>query len=564
MFFFTVVTTVLVVSLVGGGRTEEDQTEVAILKQVNRVNDDGSYTFGYEAADGSFKIETRDVRGNVKGMFGYVDSSGDLKKVSYSSSNNTGFVQTAETTGASSAEREALLSSFGAATVAPSRSPLADPSERRPILVLRDSALVAPTKGSFIQYIPKKSDLQFGAREFTTASPAYETSSVQNEVEGGHNEDLFVNPDLEDDKRFKSPPVPVVYPRKIVVTRRPVDDAPRGGSSLRRQLSRRLNEREEDGPHVYGNEHMNAYYDKHMDASTAIQENAHAERATEELRYELLEPRTRENRAGYITADDIDRTIVYRNPPTPPAYPAAAIPYRPRPPIPEPEDYRPNYPVTPAPPPPPPPPAATPYPTTIVQSLRDELMEFIMHYVHRRLNPYFQDYPAPYQAYYRPPPVPYPYSNYPQRYPPPPPPPYPPFLATPGVGPYGVIPQLSPNVQYSSQSSASADGAEATPQAVRALRARAGQVRRPYVPAALREAREQREQRRQQKFYASTAAGRDSSTIQVAASSTSTTTVAPPSSTPVRNLLILGTSPSTAVGDLRPVTEAPDEMEATS
>lgn len=62
-----VVTTVLVVSLVGGGRTEEDQTEVAILKQVNRVNDDGSYTFGYEAADGSFKIETRDVRGNVKG-----------------------------------------------------------------------------------------------------------------------------------------------------------------------------------------------------------------------------------------------------------------------------------------------------------------------------------------------------------------------------------------------------------------------------------------------------------------------------------------------------------------
>ena len=44
----------------------DQQHQVAILKQINRVNDDGSYTFGYEAADGSFKIETRDVLGNVK------------------------------------------------------------------------------------------------------------------------------------------------------------------------------------------------------------------------------------------------------------------------------------------------------------------------------------------------------------------------------------------------------------------------------------------------------------------------------------------------------------------
>ncbi|XP_049947566.1 uncharacterized protein LOC126455848 [Schistocerca serialis cubense] len=67
------------------------QEQVAILKQINRVNDDGSYTFGYEAADGSFKIETRDVQGNVKGMFGFIDESGTLKRVSYSASNGTGF-----------------------------------------------------------------------------------------------------------------------------------------------------------------------------------------------------------------------------------------------------------------------------------------------------------------------------------------------------------------------------------------------------------------------------------------------------------------------------------------
>ncbi|CAB0000819.1 unnamed protein product, partial [Nesidiocoris tenuis] len=50
----------------------EDPRGIQIIKQINRVNEDGTYTYGYEAADGSFKIETRDVLGNVKGMFGYV------------------------------------------------------------------------------------------------------------------------------------------------------------------------------------------------------------------------------------------------------------------------------------------------------------------------------------------------------------------------------------------------------------------------------------------------------------------------------------------------------------
>ena len=72
----------------------ETQDQVAILKQINRVNDDGSYTFGYEAADGSFKIETRDVNGNVKGMFGFINEDGELKRVSYSASNGTGFQST--------------------------------------------------------------------------------------------------------------------------------------------------------------------------------------------------------------------------------------------------------------------------------------------------------------------------------------------------------------------------------------------------------------------------------------------------------------------------------------
>lgn len=39
-------------------QVSETQTEpqVAILKQIRKVNEDGSYTFGYEAGDGSFKV----------------------------------------------------------------------------------------------------------------------------------------------------------------------------------------------------------------------------------------------------------------------------------------------------------------------------------------------------------------------------------------------------------------------------------------------------------------------------------------------------------------------------
>lgn len=35
--------------------TQHDH-QVAILKQIRKVNEDGSYTYGYEAGDGSFKV----------------------------------------------------------------------------------------------------------------------------------------------------------------------------------------------------------------------------------------------------------------------------------------------------------------------------------------------------------------------------------------------------------------------------------------------------------------------------------------------------------------------------
>lgn len=52
---------------------EEKPLPVQTLRNYNKVNDDGSFTFGYEAADGSFKEETRGTDCVVRGKYGYVD-----------------------------------------------------------------------------------------------------------------------------------------------------------------------------------------------------------------------------------------------------------------------------------------------------------------------------------------------------------------------------------------------------------------------------------------------------------------------------------------------------------
>merc|ERR1711892_1406609 len=61
----------------------ETTTNVAILKQINENNEDGSYTYGYEAVDGTFKLETRFVDGTVQGKYGYIDANGDVKIIEY-------------------------------------------------------------------------------------------------------------------------------------------------------------------------------------------------------------------------------------------------------------------------------------------------------------------------------------------------------------------------------------------------------------------------------------------------------------------------------------------------
>lgn len=46
------------------------QAPVQTIRNYNKINDDGSFTFGYEAEDGSFKEETRGTDCVVRGKYG--------------------------------------------------------------------------------------------------------------------------------------------------------------------------------------------------------------------------------------------------------------------------------------------------------------------------------------------------------------------------------------------------------------------------------------------------------------------------------------------------------------
>ncbi|XP_055306833.1 uncharacterized protein LOC129571091, partial [Sitodiplosis mosellana] len=67
----------------------KDGKKLEIIKQIRRVNSDGSFVVGYEAVDGTFKIESRDVLGNIMGTYGYIDENGEIKRVSYTANNTT-------------------------------------------------------------------------------------------------------------------------------------------------------------------------------------------------------------------------------------------------------------------------------------------------------------------------------------------------------------------------------------------------------------------------------------------------------------------------------------------
>nr|XP_018897357.1 PREDICTED: vegetative cell wall protein gp1-like [Bemisia tabaci] len=68
-------------------KSEPRAPPVQTIRNYNKLNDDGSFTFGYEAADGSFKEETRGTDCVVRGKYGYIDPDGNKREFTYVSGN---------------------------------------------------------------------------------------------------------------------------------------------------------------------------------------------------------------------------------------------------------------------------------------------------------------------------------------------------------------------------------------------------------------------------------------------------------------------------------------------
>ena len=58
---------------------------------LHRHNEDGSYSYGFEAADGSYKIESKHPNGEVFGKYGFIDDSGNLREIEYGATSRRGF-----------------------------------------------------------------------------------------------------------------------------------------------------------------------------------------------------------------------------------------------------------------------------------------------------------------------------------------------------------------------------------------------------------------------------------------------------------------------------------------
>merc|ERR1712047_240673 len=69
----------------------ETSTPVPILRYIDSQNADGSYTYGFEGADGTYRIETRLANGQVRGKYGYYDPEGILREATYGATKEGGF-----------------------------------------------------------------------------------------------------------------------------------------------------------------------------------------------------------------------------------------------------------------------------------------------------------------------------------------------------------------------------------------------------------------------------------------------------------------------------------------
>lgn len=167
-----------------------DPGKVEIVKQIRRLNEDGSYTVGYEADDGTFKIESRDVLGNVKGTFGYIDQDGEIKRVTYSSSGDTTPIPVTTSTTESAPTTVVRVNKMVSSTT---KRPLATV-----VYPTRGSIRESATRGTVIQSIPRRRPVSTSARTTTSLDTTTERQNVEETTSNIIN--LYKPRDREDSK----------------------------------------------------------------------------------------------------------------------------------------------------------------------------------------------------------------------------------------------------------------------------------------------------------------------------------------------------------------------------
>lgn len=219
-----------------------DPSKVDIVKQIRRLNDDGSYTIGYEAGDGTFKIESRDVQGNVKGTFGYIDKDGEIKRVTYSSSSDSTPVPVTTSTTPSTPMMVVRVNK----TVSTTRRPLAT-------VVYPNRGGYSTTRGTVVQPIPRRrqttSTRPTTTMETTTEKQQTETSTSnilnlyrpkQDEILNTRSQILKPMSSGKDDLVTKQTTTKIPYTVKPVyehVTEKEQENTPGKANTIRRELT---------------------------------------------------------------------------------------------------------------------------------------------------------------------------------------------------------------------------------------------------------------------------------------------------------------------------------------
>ncbi|XP_055617177.1 uncharacterized protein LOC129762700 [Toxorhynchites rutilus septentrionalis] len=221
----------------------KDPKKLEIIKQIRKYNTDGSYTVGYEADDGTFKIESRDVLGNIKGTYGYIDEHGEIQRVSYNANNSTVMKETMPAPVTEDVVH--IPARFN-------RSYIGAPTTRRPASY--HSSTATPQRTSVIQTIPRKRPHTTSTTEKPTSKTTDTSTSFEPTTASSHSTSvqtpkplLIIRPtplpltqktleQLVRPEKLESEHISKIYPKASPLRQKEPEKKPVRGNFLRRQL----------------------------------------------------------------------------------------------------------------------------------------------------------------------------------------------------------------------------------------------------------------------------------------------------------------------------------------